>query len=104
MGGEHTMQYTDGVLQNCTLETYVMLLTNVIPINFIRNLQTQSISSECGPGCVGTTRNPCREQGLWTEVFFEATSSHARATSSLLWKRASLPPQHSRTTQLRKPL
>ena len=35
-GGEHTIQYTDGVLQNCTLETYIILLTNVIPINSIK--------------------------------------------------------------------
>lgn len=27
------MQYLDGVLQNCTLETYITLLTNVTPIN-----------------------------------------------------------------------
>ena len=29
------MQYTDDVLQNYMLETYVMLLTNVTPINLI---------------------------------------------------------------------
>lgn len=28
-GGEHTVQYIVGVLQNCTPETYVILLTNV---------------------------------------------------------------------------
>ena len=31
----HTLQYADDVLQNCTLETYTMLLTNVTPINLI---------------------------------------------------------------------
>ena len=31
LGGEHKIQYTDGVLQNCTLATYIMLLTNVTP-------------------------------------------------------------------------
>lgn len=31
LGGEHTMQYTDGVLQNCILETYIILLTDVVP-------------------------------------------------------------------------
>ena len=25
--GEHTVQYTDNVLQNCTPETYIILLT-----------------------------------------------------------------------------
>ena len=32
-GGEHTIQYTDDVLYNCTPETYIILLTNVTPIN-----------------------------------------------------------------------
>ena len=27
-GGEHTIQYTDDVLQNCTPETYMLLLTD----------------------------------------------------------------------------
>ena len=26
--GEHTIQYTDAVLQNCTPDTYVVLLTS----------------------------------------------------------------------------
>ena len=33
--GEHTGQYTDDVLQNCTPETYIILLTNVTPIHSI---------------------------------------------------------------------
>ena len=36
MDGEHTIQYTDGVLQNCTAETYMILLTNAAPINLIK--------------------------------------------------------------------
>ena len=36
-GGEHTIQYTDDVLQNCTLETCTILLTNVTSINSIKN-------------------------------------------------------------------
>ena len=32
-GGEPTIQYTDDVLQNCTPETCIVLLTNVNPIN-----------------------------------------------------------------------
>ena len=35
-GDEHTIQYTDDVLQNCTPETYITLLTNVITINSIK--------------------------------------------------------------------
>ena len=30
------MQYADNVSWKCTLETYMILLTNVTPINFIR--------------------------------------------------------------------
>ena len=32
-GGEHTVPYTDDMSQNCTLETYVILLINFTPIN-----------------------------------------------------------------------
>lgn len=32
LGDEHTMQYIVDVLQNSTLENYVILLTNIIPI------------------------------------------------------------------------
>ena len=32
-GSEHIIQYTDAVLQNCTSETYMNLLTNVTLIN-----------------------------------------------------------------------
>ena len=39
--GEHTIQYTDDVLQNCTPETYIILLTNVTPINSIRKKRQQ---------------------------------------------------------------
>ena len=35
-GGEHTVQYTDDVLWNCTPETCILLLTNVTPINSIK--------------------------------------------------------------------
>ena len=35
--GEHTTQYTDDVLQNCTPETYIILLTDVTPINSIKD-------------------------------------------------------------------
>ena len=30
-GGKHTIQYTDDVLQNCTPETYIILLIDVNP-------------------------------------------------------------------------
>ena len=32
-GGEHTVQYTDDVLQSCISETYVILLTNATPVH-----------------------------------------------------------------------
>ena len=35
-GGEHTVQYTDDVLQTCMYETYIILLTNVTSISLIK--------------------------------------------------------------------
>ena len=35
-GAEHTIHCTDDVLQNGTPETYTILLTNVTPMNSIR--------------------------------------------------------------------
>ena len=35
LGGGHTVQYTHDILQNCTLGTYIILLTNVTPVNVI---------------------------------------------------------------------
>ena len=35
LGGKYTMQYTDDVLETYTLETHIILLTNVTPINLI---------------------------------------------------------------------
>ena len=34
---EHNIQYTDDVLYNCILETYIILLTNDFPITFFFN-------------------------------------------------------------------
>ena len=33
LGGKYTVQYKDIVLNNCTPETYIVLLHNVTPIN-----------------------------------------------------------------------
>ena len=41
LGGEHIVQYTDDVLQNCTPETYVILSTNVTPTDPIIVLKRQ---------------------------------------------------------------
>ena len=35
-GGEHTIQYIDDVLQNCTPETYTILLTSDTSVNLIK--------------------------------------------------------------------
>ena len=37
LGGEHTMQYTDHVSYKCTLETCIILSTNVFLISSIWN-------------------------------------------------------------------
>lgn len=42
LGGEHTMEHTDNVLQNCTLETCVLLINVSSPMNLIKN-QIQTI-------------------------------------------------------------
>ena len=42
-GGEHTVQCTDNVLQNCTLETYIILLTSVTPVNTIKFFKEKSL-------------------------------------------------------------
>ena len=36
LDGEHTTQYTGDISYNCTSEIYMILLTNVTPINSIR--------------------------------------------------------------------
>lgn len=33
LGGEHTIQYTDGVLWNCESETCIILLASITPVN-----------------------------------------------------------------------
>ena len=35
--GEHTIQHTADVLQNCTPDTYIILLTNVTPNKVNKN-------------------------------------------------------------------
>ena len=35
LGGEHTMQYTDELSYNCTLETHIILLTSLSPMHLI---------------------------------------------------------------------
>ena len=35
-GGEHTIQCIDDVLQHCTPKTYIILVTNVNPINSLK--------------------------------------------------------------------
>ena len=35
LGDEHTIQYTDDVLQNCIRATYMSVLTNITPLNSI---------------------------------------------------------------------
>ena len=42
LGGRQAMQYTDHVSQKCTLETYIMLLTNVTSIYLIKKNVVES--------------------------------------------------------------
>ena len=43
VGCEHTICFTDDALQNCTLENYVILLTNDTLINPIKNFRVIEI-------------------------------------------------------------
>lgn len=36
LGGGYTVEYTDGILQNYTLETYTILLTNATSVYLIK--------------------------------------------------------------------
>ena len=50
LGSKHTIQYTDDVLYNCTLETFIILLTNATPIYSVQKkgrLDTQKIAIPC---------------------------------------------------------
>lgn len=62
MGGEHTTRYTDDVLQNCALEIYMMLLTNVAPINLKKKgpclRQAEELSSPTGEWGAGSRTLP----------------------------------------------
>lgn len=42
-GNKYVTQYTDEVLQNCTLETYNILLTNLIPINLTKKFKKEIV-------------------------------------------------------------
>ena len=46
LGGEHTIQYTDDTLQNCSLETYIIILTNVTPNKFNVKNRNRLIDTE----------------------------------------------------------
>ena len=54
LGREHTIQYTDDVLQNCTPETYIVLLSNVTPVNSIKKkrivFRTEAPVFQCSRG------------------------------------------------------
>lgn len=60
LGGWHAMRYTDDVLLNCTLETYIILLIDAIPINVIKK---EVILGAVLPVC-------CVGQYLWCLPFF----------------------------------
>ena len=49
-GGEHTVLCTDDVWWSCALETYIILLTGVIPINSIKrkNKKIKNINEDTG--------------------------------------------------------
>ena len=69
-GGEHTIQHTDDVLKNCAPETYMILLTSVSPINFLKDYLGEfgptrpSVHPSCGVS-VECSKHP-RTDSVWT--------------------------------------
>lgn len=45
LGGEHTVQHTDDVLEKYTPETYIILLASVTPINSIKNKERNKLEN-----------------------------------------------------------
>ena len=45
-GGEHTVQYTDDVLQNYMPETYIILLNHVTAINSVKKKKISFLQGE----------------------------------------------------------
>ena len=64
-GGEHTVQYTDDVLQNYTPETYIILLTSATPINSIKN--NRSINQSIYLPLLGSKLSACFKKILILE-------------------------------------
>ena len=56
-GGEHTIQCTDDVLWNCSLETYKLLLTSVTSINSIKKKKEECL--ELQNASILLSHNPC---------------------------------------------
>ena len=66
-GGEHTIQYTDDVLQNCTPKTYIILLASVTPMKSIKINHEKPISSVTGCLRKGVEVLNCKET-QWSAV------------------------------------
>ena len=68
LGGKQTIQYTDDVLQNCTPETCIFLLTNITIINSIKSLKDVHIKS----------KQFC--QGLWLKQIIARVINLSKST------------------------
>ena len=55
LGGKQMVQYENDVLQNCTFEAYIILLTNITPIHSIKILKKINCwtwyKANCSPQC-----------------------------------------------------
>ena len=89
MGGEHTLQYTDDVLSNCTLVTHIILLTNVTPISSIKiKKKKRNLGHRQGQEGV---RGPalCLASAHWKSKFFLLVWQQGRGVfqvCSHLWR------------------
>ena len=79
--GEHTIQYTDDLLQNCTYETYIISLTNVTSIYSIKKKERKKERNIYWPHTLSF-----KSQIKYNFLFFEAFSDHPENYVSIIFK------------------
>ena len=94
LGGKHTVQYSDDLLQSCTPETYIILLTNVTPINSI-NIFNAPLTALCTGTCENADLlgSPVRipySAGWLRYLHFKTNSSHFKEDPHLTTFRQAL--------------
>lgn len=81
-GGEYATSYTDGVLQNRTRETCIILFTDVVPTNSIQLIKSEK---EKGKKSKRNAQTRPREPPQPPCLASEGRPTHRRGRSGLLW-------------------